>query len=49
MFDTIMHSVFTRRTKIMLNKLISFTVTKILAAVTKYLFKIIILTLCLYG
>ena len=33
-FDTIMHSVFTRRTKKMLNKLISFIVTKILAAVT---------------
>ena len=48
-FDTIMQSVFTRRTKNMLNKLISFTVTKILAAVTKYLIKIMILTLCLYG
>ena len=44
-FDTIMHSVFTRRTKKMLNKLISFTVTKILAAVTKKLSKIMILTL----
>ena len=33
----------------MLNKLILFTVTKILAAVTKYLFKIMILALCLYG
>ena len=44
-----MHSVFTRSTKEMLNKLISFTVTKILAAVTQYLFEIVILTLCLYG
>ena len=48
-FDAIMHSVFTRRTKKILDKLISFTVTKILAAVTKYLFKIMIFALCLYG